>query len=225
MWVYGSEAHPEEYPFAAGFESTDLGWTHPYSISTTMDERAQRAKWMKTDPEPDFELPMIIDFINHPTATNNAIRAEFRGGGFYSGYVIDCDGKVLKAHNWAWFAPGGEWWNLPLTPISDLHKFLDGYLANPPACYGSTPSPSPDGGMQSQADATIEPPPDAAGADVADAGVTAVADAVAAILSTPPQSGGCHIANSTKRTDTPNAFLILILGAGGLITYGRRRSR
>jgi len=28
-----------------------------------MEERAQRAKWMKTDEDPDFEIPMAIDFV------------------------------------------------------------------------------------------------------------------------------------------------------------------
>lgn len=66
VWVYGSEAHPEEHPFKKGYESRDLGWNHPYTISKSMKERAQRAKWMKTDPEPDYTIPMMIDYINDP---------------------------------------------------------------------------------------------------------------------------------------------------------------
>ncbi len=135
LWVYGSEAHPEEYPFQDGFESVDLGWTHPYTISGTMKQRAQRAKWLKTDPKVDFEIPMMIDFINDPPNTNNAVRAAYLGSGFYSGYVIDCDGTVLKSHSWGWFAPGRDWWGLPLQPIASLQAFLDAYLADPPACY------------------------------------------------------------------------------------------
>lgn len=219
LWVYGSEAHPEEYPFATGFESSDLGWNHPYSISTKMDERAQRAKWMKTDPDPDFELPMIIDYINHPTATNNAIRAEYRGGGFYSGYVIDCDGTVLKAHNWAWFAPGGEWWNLPLTPISDLHQFLDGYLASPPACYGSTTMPSTDGGMSSSV-------PDSTTDVIFDGGAAGEHDDAA--LSTPPtlpENTGCTIGNDTHAADIQSPWPLLAMTFLGLILSRRHRPK
>ncbi|MBW2262358.1 MAG: hypothetical protein JRG91_10335, partial [Deltaproteobacteria bacterium] len=135
IWVYGSEAHPEEDPFPEGYECTDLGWTHPYFFTTAMEERAQRAKWLKTDPEPDFEIPTMIDFINDPPNVNNAIRATYRGSGFYSGYVIDCDGTVLVREHWGWFAAGGEWWGLPLAPIERLYSFLDAYLADPPECY------------------------------------------------------------------------------------------
>lgn len=136
VWVYGSEAHPEEYPFSDGNESTDLGWDHPYFITATMEERAQRARWLKSDLDPPGEIPMLIDFINSPGGeTNNAIRAAYRGGGFYSGAVIDCDGTVLQEHRWAWFAEGRDWWGLPLVPIEELHALLDAYLADPPDCY------------------------------------------------------------------------------------------
>jgi hypothetical protein len=144
LWVYGSEAHPEERPFQSGYESKDLGWEHPYSIAHEMSERAQRAQWMKTDEDPDFEIPMMIDYINHPPHRDNAIRTSYRGAGFYSGFVIDCDGRVLVAENWSWFAPGGEWWGLPLAPIDELHAFLDAYLANPSPCYAQD---QPDGGV------------------------------------------------------------------------------
>jgi len=146
--VYGSEAHPEEHPFSEGYESKDLGWTHPYTITHEMEERAQRARWMKSDPEPDFEIPMLIDYVGHPDQPDDAIRRQYRGSGFYSAYLIDCDGKVIRAHNWGWFAPGFEWWGLPLAPISELHEHLDQYLANPPACYAGE---SPDGGSQPDA--------------------------------------------------------------------------
>jgi hypothetical protein len=135
LWVYGSEAHPEENPFEEGYESVDLGWDHPYSITHTMEERAERAKWMKTDEDPDFEIPMAIDFVGHDTQPDDEIRRNYLGGGYYSCYVIDCDGIVLQRHPWGWFAPGGEWWGLPLAPIADLHDFLDDYLADPPPCY------------------------------------------------------------------------------------------
>ncbi len=111
-----------------------------------MAERAERARWMKSDPQPDFVIPMMIDYINDPPNTDNAIRSAYRGGGFYSGFLIDCDGTVLLAHSWAWFAPGKDWWNLPLAPIANLHAFLDSYLADPPPCYGDPNSTPPDNG-------------------------------------------------------------------------------
>lgn len=135
LWLYGKEAHPEEHPFQEGYESKDLGWEHPYSITTEMEQRAQRARWLRTDQDPDFEIPMALDYINYPPHADNEIRANYRGSGYYACYVIDCDGKVKKAHAWGYFAPGGEWWGLPLTPISELYDYLDAYLANPPACY------------------------------------------------------------------------------------------
>jgi len=145
LWAYGREAHPEERPFAAGFETKDLGWDHRYFEPTTMEERAQRARWMKTDLEPDLEIPIIIDYINSPLGENNAIWNVYRGGGFYSGFVIDCDGTVLIQENWAWFAPGGQWWSLPLERVENIEVFLDSYLADPPPCYnsGSTPTGLP----------------------------------------------------------------------------------
>jgi hypothetical protein len=135
LWAYSREAHPEERPFAAGFETKDLGWDHRYFEPTTMEERAQRARWMKTDLEPDLEIPIIIDYINSPLGEDNAIWNVYRGGGFYSGFVIDCDGTVLNQESWAWFAPGGQWWGLPLEQVSSIETFLDSYLADPPPCY------------------------------------------------------------------------------------------
>ena len=136
LWVYSSEAHPEEYPFSAGNESADLGWEHPYSITTSMEQRAERGRWLQSDLEPDGELPVMVDFINSPGGEdNNAIRAAYRGDGFYSGFIIDCDGRVLQANSWAWYGPGRDWWGLPLVPIAKLHATLDAYLENPPDCY------------------------------------------------------------------------------------------
>jgi hypothetical protein len=100
-----------------------------------MEQRAQRAAWMKTDLEPDAEMPMIIDYINTPLGPNNAIKSAYIGGGYYSGYVIDCDGTIIHSVNWAWFAPGGQWWFLPLAGLGGLDTFLADYLADPPACY------------------------------------------------------------------------------------------
>ena len=134
VWVYGSEAHPEENPFQEGHESCDLGWEHPYSITTTMEERAQRARWLKSDPDPDFEIPMMIDYIDTELGPNNAIRAAYPGN-FYQGAVIDCDGTILDEQPWGWYDDGGDWWGLPLAHIDGLHALLDDYLADPPDCF------------------------------------------------------------------------------------------
>ena len=102
-----------------------------------MEERAERAGWLKTDRLPKLEIPMIIDYVNSPPQRDNDIRRAYTGAGYYSGYIIDCDGRVLQRRPWAWYGEGGEWWGLPLTPVDELHDFLDGYLENPPACYDS----------------------------------------------------------------------------------------
>ena len=103
-----------------------------------MEERAERARWLKSDPDPDLEIPMVIDYINSPPRRDNEIREAYKGRGFYSGYVIDCDRTVLQRKPWAWYGEGGEWWGLPLAPVEELHAFLDRYLANPPSCYGGS---------------------------------------------------------------------------------------
>lgn len=143
--MYSSEAHPEESPFVEGYETKDLGWTHRYTVTEDMRERARRAKWLKEDPEPDLEIPMIIDYVNSPPQSDNAIRRAYMGGGFYSGYIIDCDGKILQRNPWAWYGESGEWWDLPLVPIGELHTFLDAYLENPPSCYRAPESGSGNG--------------------------------------------------------------------------------
>lgn len=144
VWVYGLEAHPEEIPFVRGFETIDLGWTHPYFITTTMRERAQRAAWMKTDLEPDAGMPMMIDYINSDLGPDNAIKQAFWGAGFYSGAVIDCNGQILFRVGWGWHTGGGEWWGLPLAAAEELRGFLDAYLGDPTSCYeppGDPPEP------------------------------------------------------------------------------------
>ncbi len=135
LWAYANEAHPEEYPFASGFETRDLGWEHRYFEPLTMAERAQRARWMKAELEPDAEIPMIIDYINSSMGPDNAIWEAYTGGGFYAGFVIDCDAKLVYQEGWAWRAPGGQWWGLPLAPLAELEDFLDRYLAGPSPCY------------------------------------------------------------------------------------------
>ena len=104
-----------------------------------MEERAQRARWIKTELEPDAGIPMIIDYINSPLGPDNAIWNAYTGGGFYAGFVIDCDATLIHQENWAWHTPGGQWWGLPLAPVGDLESFLDNYLADPPLCYDPPP--------------------------------------------------------------------------------------
>jgi len=190
LYVYGSEAHPEEYPFQKGFESSDLGWKHRYNVTQSVEERAARAVLWKTQDGPKREMPMIIDFINTPGETNNAIKKAYIGGGFYSGYIVDCDGRVKVAEAWAWFAQGKDWWGLPLAPISKLTQWLDAYLASPPACYGDSSSPVPDDPQPDPDDPAAgspDPPsssdprrPTTPGGPAADAGGCAVAAADAA---------------------------------------------
>ncbi len=209
LWVYGSEAHPEEDPFMEGYESKDLGWSHPYTRSTTMEQRAERAAWMKSDPDPDYTIPMLIDFVGHPTEVDNAIRAQYFGYGYYSGYVIDCDGVVRVAHDWGWYGPGGEWWGLPLAPVDALRAWLDAYLADPPSCYEDPNPPQPDAGVVapdagSGADGQVTGP---------DAGPDAGPDDAGG------NSGGCSTVPGSSSTPA-----VLLLGLLLLLLGSRRRS-
>jgi len=206
VWVYGNEAHPEEDPFMEGYESADLGWTHPYSISHTMEVRAERAAWMKSDPDPDFEIPMLVDFVGHATEPDDAIREQYFGYGYYSGYVIDCDGIVKKAHDWGWFGPGGDWWGLPLAPVQGLRDWLDAYLAAPPPCYDTGEPPGPDAGVDAGVDGGTGPDPDAA------VGQDAAVDDGAG------DSGGCSTAATGGLPPVGLPLLLLLLAV-------RRRRR
>ena len=225
VWVYGSEAHPEEYPFQKGYESKDLGWKHPYGITSTMAQRAQRARWMKSDPHPDFEIPMMIDYINDAPNANNAIRKAYLGGGFYSGYVIDCDGTVLYARSWAWFAPGKDWWGLPLDPVANLHKLLDDYLKSPPACY-TKGSPADSG--------PAVPDSGAAGPDrklAADSGSASEAAASAELGQPKPDSaaagspGGAGAGDCSMGQPAGAPWLLLVVGLGLLVRRLARAGR
>jgi hypothetical protein len=168
-----------------------------------MAERAQRARWMKTDPDPDFEIPMMIDFINDPPNPDDAIRRAYMGAGFYSGYVIDCDGTMVKSHSWGWYDSGGEWWGLPLASIKGLTDFLDAYLKNPPACYGN-----PDHLLAGEGDAGAGPGPDSSpAAPSADPGPA---------QNPASPSGGCSVAPGAS----PVGLLPLLLSA--LLALRRR---
>ncbi len=135
VWVYSKEYHPE------GSSSEVNVWNqfeeygdHPYSGTTSMEERVQRAKWMKTDPETDLGIPMIIDYVNSEMGKDDAMVTAYGGGSAYSGFIIDCDGKILEAHTWAW-ADKDEGWPVSVIPFDVLKSTLDKYLKKPPSCY------------------------------------------------------------------------------------------
>jgi len=73
-----------------------------------MEQRARRAKWMKTDLAPDAGMPIIIDYINSDLGPDHAIENDHIGGGYQSGFVIDCDAIIIYQANWAWDTPGGQ---------------------------------------------------------------------------------------------------------------------
>ncbi|MDY7109463.1 MAG: hypothetical protein SYC29_12580 [Planctomycetota bacterium] len=122
-----------------------------------MEQRARRANWMKTDLAPDAGMPIIIDYINSELGEDNAIKNAYIGGGYYAGFVIDCDATIIYQANWAWFTPGGQWWGLPLDPVANLQAFLDAYLADPPPCYDGKAGP-PRGSVQRGEDDEAPPP-------------------------------------------------------------------
>jgi hypothetical protein len=140
IWVYGREAHPESEPFPPGVETRDLGWDHRYYGTSTMEQRAQRARWMKSDLAPNAEIPMLIDYVSSDLGPDDSIREAYIGAGFYSAFVIDCDATILFESAWGWHEPGGQWWGLPMPTAESLRQFLDDYLADPPACYDPSPS-------------------------------------------------------------------------------------
>ncbi len=59
----------------------------------------------------------------------------YRGSGWYSGWVLDCDGTAIKQDTWGWATPTTQWCGLPLSSAADLDSFLDRYLQSPPECY------------------------------------------------------------------------------------------
>lgn len=131
LWVYSNEAHADSLNVWKQIEGYD---NHPNSETKSMEERAQRAKWMKTDPDPDLDMPMIIDYLNSDMGEDNAMRKAYGGGSPYSGYIIDCDGKILEAHAWAW-ADMTQSWPMSVDSYENLIKSLDKYLENPPPCF------------------------------------------------------------------------------------------
>jgi len=126
LYMYVREAHPD--PMYAPCGSTaDLGWNHPSRNTVTVEERAQRARWLKHDF--DLTFPYIIDTMD------DALKFVYRPSGFYVGWFIDCDRRVHIFERWGWATPETQWCGLPLADADELESFLDAYLANPPACY------------------------------------------------------------------------------------------
>jgi hypothetical protein len=89
---------------------------------------------MKTDPDPDIDIPIIIDYIKSDMGKDNAIRKAYGGGMPYSGYLIDCDGKILEAHNWAW-ADTTQSWPMKVESFENLIASLNKYLEGPSTYY------------------------------------------------------------------------------------------
>lgn len=126
LYNYVTEAHPE--PFAAPCGPTeDLGWNHPSWETRSLGERAQRARWLKTDF--DLSFPFIVDTMS------NRMLLTYGGSLFYSGWVIDCDETVIQQQTWGWATPATQWCGLPLADVDELDQLLDSYLDSPPQCF------------------------------------------------------------------------------------------
>ncbi len=100
-----------------------------------MAERAQRARWLKSDHDPALQMPIMLDYVNDPPNADNAIKKAYWGGGSYSGYFIGCDGKVLEVKKWSWGIVNSPHYNFPLGSTGELHAMLDKYIASAPSCY------------------------------------------------------------------------------------------
>lgn len=126
LYMYVREAHPNPATAPCG-STVDLGWDHPSRNTVTIEERAQRARWLKNDF--DLSFPYIIDTMN------GAIKGDYQPHAFYVGWVIDCDGRADVFERWGWATPGTQWCGLPLADVNDLRSHLNAYLGNPPLCY------------------------------------------------------------------------------------------
>ena len=130
LYNYIREAHPNP-DFAPCGPTEDLGWEHPSWNTSSIEERAQRSRWLKTDF--DLTYPFIIDTMN------NEMMADYRGSRFYSGWVIDCDGFVVEEEPWAWATPATQWCGLRLAENTDLIALLNQYIFQPPSCFDDGP--------------------------------------------------------------------------------------
>ena len=124
--MYSREAHPDPERAPCG-STADLGWAHDSGITRSQAERAQRARWLGRDY--DLNFPWIID------DTDDTMFFDFWPYGFYVGWLIDCDGKVLLQEPWGWATSDTQWCGLPLADFDDLDAYLEDYLASPPPCY------------------------------------------------------------------------------------------
>ena len=130
VYMYTREAHPNQNNAPCG-STRGLGWTHPSDVTLSRAERAQRARWLSKDL--DLSFPWVIDDVD------DAWFSTYWPFGFYVGWLIDCDGKVLLQEPWGWATPETQWCGLPLANFDHLGAFLDDYLANPPLCYRGVP--------------------------------------------------------------------------------------
>ncbi len=130
LYNYIREAHPNPETAPCG-PTEDLGWNHPSWNTSSIEERAQRARWLKTDF--DLTYPFIMDTMS------NEMMAVYRGGRFYSGWVIDCDGFVIKEEPWSWATPATQWCGLRLADNDDLIALLTQYIFQPPSCFDDGP--------------------------------------------------------------------------------------
>lgn len=126
LYMYVREAHPNPANAPCG-PTADLGWNHPSHDTVSMEDRAQRARWLKHDF--DLSFPYVIDEMN---GVNQSTWWPY---GFYVGWFVDCDRQVHIFEPWAWATPETQWCGLPLADVDALEAFLDDYLANPPSCY------------------------------------------------------------------------------------------
>jgi len=126
VYMYVREAHPNTERAPCG-STRGLGWMHPSGVTLSKAERAQRARWLSKDL--DLSFPWIIDDVD------DTWFSEYWPYGFYVGWLIDCDGKVLLQEPWGWATSETQWCGLPLASFDSLDTFLAEYLASPPPCY------------------------------------------------------------------------------------------
>ncbi len=131
LYNYIREAHPNPDTAPCG-PTEDLGWNHPSWNTSSIEERAQRARWLKTDF--DLTYPFIMDTMN------NEMMAVYQGSRFYSGWVIDCDGFVFEEEPWGWATPATQWCGLRLADNDDLVELLTQYVFRPPSCFDDGPA-------------------------------------------------------------------------------------
>ncbi len=131
LYNYIKEAHPNPETAPCG-PTEELGWEHPSWNTSSIEERAQRARWLKTDF--DLTFPFIIDTMD------NEMMATYRGSRFYSGWVLDCDGIVVNQEVWGWATPATQWCGLLLADNNALTTMLTQYVFEPSICFDDGPA-------------------------------------------------------------------------------------